>query len=52
MRSNPAALLEMIQQHPFDYKLQGPQKLRLLFDEESPDERIRIANEILDRLTP
>jgi transcription-repair coupling factor (superfamily II helicase) len=49
--ANPAALLEMIQQQPFDYKLQGPHKLRLLFDEESPEERIRITHEILDRLT-
>jgi len=49
-RANPAAVLEMIQQQPFDYKLQGPQKLRLTFDEESVEERIRISNEILDRL--
>ncbi len=51
-RANPTALLEMIQQHPFDYKLQGPHKLRLLFDEESIEERIRISGEILDKLTP
>jgi transcription-repair coupling factor (superfamily II helicase) len=51
-RANPVALLDMIQKHPFDYKLQGPQKLRLLFDEESAEERIRISNEILDRLSP
>jgi len=50
--ASPTALLEMIQQQPFDYKLQGPQKLRLLFDEESAEERIRIAHDILDRLTP
>jgi transcription-repair coupling factor (superfamily II helicase) len=49
-RANPTALLEMIQQQPFDYKLQGPHKLRLTFDEESVEERIRISNEILDRL--
>ncbi len=49
--ANPAALLQMIQQHPFDYKLQGPHKLRLLFDEESAEERLRISNEILERLT-
>jgi len=48
--ANPTALLEMIQQQPFDYKLQGPHKLRLTFDEESVEERIRISNEILDRL--
>jgi transcription-repair coupling factor (superfamily II helicase) len=50
--ANPAALLEMIQQQPFDYKLQGPHKLRILFDEESVEERMRISNEILDKLTP
>jgi transcription-repair coupling factor (superfamily II helicase) len=50
--ANPAALLEMIQQQPFDYKLQGPGKLRLTFDEESVEERIRIIGEILDRLSP
>ena len=50
--ASPTALLEMIQQQPFDYKLQGPQKLRLMFDENSAEERIRISHEILDRLTP
>ncbi len=50
--ANPVALLEMIQRHPFDYKLQGPHKLRLTFDEESVDERMRIIGEILDKLTP
>jgi len=48
--ANPAALLQMIQKHPFDYKLQGPHKLRLLFDEESVEERIKISNEILQKL--
>jgi len=51
-RADPAALLEMIQQQPFDYKLQGPHKLRIMFDEESVEERIRISGGILDRLTP
>jgi transcription-repair coupling factor (superfamily II helicase) len=50
--ANPVALLEMIQRHPFDYKLQGPHKLRLTFDEESVEERMRIIGEILDKLTP
>jgi len=49
--ANPAALLEMIQKQPFDYKLAGPHKLRLTFDEESIEERIRISDEILDKLT-
>ncbi len=50
--ANPVALLEMIQRHPFDYKLQGPHKLRLTFDEESVEERMRITAEILDKLSP
>lgn len=50
--ANPVALLEMIQKQPFDYKLQGPQKLRLLFDVEDAEERILISHEILDKLTP
>ena len=50
--ANPVALLEMIQRQPLDYKLQGPHKLRLTFDEESIDERMRIAGEILDKLSP
>ncbi|MGB7453553.1 MAG: transcription-repair coupling factor [Lysobacterales bacterium] len=49
--ANPVALLEMIQRHPFDYKLQGPHKLRLTFDEESIEERMRIIAEILDKLS-
>ena len=48
--ANPVALLEMIQRHPSDYKLQGPHKLRLTFDEDSIDERMRITGEILDKL--
>ena len=50
--ANPVALLEMIQRHPLDYKLQGPHKLRLTFDEESVEERMRITAEILDKLSP
>ena len=50
--ANPAALLQMIQKHPFDYKLQGPHKLRIIFDEESVENRIKISNEILQKLTP
>jgi len=43
--------LEMIQHHPFDYKLQGPHKLQLMFDEESVEERVRIIDGILDKLS-
>ena len=50
-KANPQALLEMIQKNPFDYKLAGPQKLRIMFDEESVEERIRISGEILDKLS-
>lgn len=50
-KANPTALLDLIQKHPFDYKLQGPHRLSILFDEESADERIRLSGEILDKLT-
>jgi len=50
-KANPAALLDMIQKQPFDYKLQGPHKMSILIDEESADERIRICTEILDKLS-
>jgi transcription-repair coupling factor (superfamily II helicase) len=49
--ANPIALLDMIQKQPSDYQMQGPRKLRLLFDEESVEERIRLSTEILDKLT-
>lgn len=49
-KANPAALLEMIQKRPLDFTLQGPSKLRILIDEESVDERIRICSEILEKL--
>ena len=51
-RADPSALLAMIQSHPLDYKLQGPHKLSIMIDEDSADERIRISNGILERLTP
>jgi len=50
--ADPAALLEMIQQRPLDFKLQGPGKLRILIEEESADERVKMAGNILDKLTP
>ena len=49
-RANPVALLKMIQQQPFDYKMQGPNNLRMMFDVESVEERIQISGEILDKL--
>jgi len=49
-RANPTALLELIQKQPFEYKLQGPQKLSIMIDEPSADERLRISAEILDKL--
>ncbi len=48
--ANPVALLDMIQRQPFDYKMQGPHKLRLTFDVEEVEERMRIIAEILDKL--
>jgi transcription-repair coupling factor (superfamily II helicase) len=48
--ADPSALLEMIQQQPFDYKMQGPHTLRLMFDVEDVGERVRISHEVLDKL--
>jgi transcription-repair coupling factor (superfamily II helicase) len=50
--ANPVALLEMIQRQPFDYKMQGSHKLRLTFDVEQVEDRVRIIGEILEKLTP
>lgn len=49
--ANPAVLMEMIQRRPLDYKLQGPQRLSILIEEESVDERIVLCNDILDKLS-
>lgn len=48
--ANPAVLMEMIQRRPLDYKLQGPQRLSILIEEECAGERVRLCNEILDKL--
>jgi len=48
--ANPQELLQMIQRQPSDYKLQGSHKLRLTFDVEAVEERMRIIGEILDKL--
>lgn len=48
--ANPAALMELIQRRPLDYKLLGPQRLGILIEEESADERVRLCHEILDKL--
>ncbi len=48
--ANPKALLEIIRQRPSDFKFQGPHKLRILIEEESATERIRISADILERL--
>ena len=51
-RADPTALLAMIQRQPLDFKLQGSHKLRILIDEESPDQRIQISDKILECLKP
>ena len=50
--ANPVCIIGNDPRNPFDYKLQGPHKLRLTFDEESVEERMRITGEILDKLQP
>jgi transcription-repair coupling factor (superfamily II helicase) len=50
--ADPQALLEMIRKQEADFKLQGPLKLRILIEEQSAAERIRISAGILERLQP
>ncbi len=50
--ADPQALLEMIRKQEADFKLQGPHKLRILIEEPSAAERIRIGAGILERLQP
>ena len=48
--ARPAALIELIQERSLDYRLDGPQKLRILLQEESAANRLREARQLLTRL--
>ena len=49
-RADPAAIVQLIQRQSRDYRLEGPQKLRILVQEEDPDRRIAIARTLLQSL--
>ncbi len=51
-RANPAAVIQLIQQRSADFRLDGPQKLRILIQEESPEERLNESRGLLNRLVP
>jgi transcription-repair coupling factor (superfamily II helicase) len=49
-RADPAAVLQLVQRQPHDYRFDGPLKLRILQDLETPAERFEFARELLGRL--
>ena len=49
-RAKPEALIELIQERNQDYRLDGPQKLRILLQEESAAKRLKEARQLLTRL--
>jgi transcription-repair coupling factor (superfamily II helicase) len=51
-RADPGAVIQLIQQRSRDYRLDGPQKLRILIQQESGQERILAARTLLTRLSP
>jgi transcription-repair coupling factor (superfamily II helicase) len=48
--AQPSALIELIQERSLDYRLDGPQKLRILLQEESAAKRLQEARQLLARL--
>jgi transcription-repair coupling factor (superfamily II helicase) len=51
-RAEPASLIQLIQDKSLDYRLDGPQKLRILIQEEEPARRFTEAQQLLNRLAP
>jgi transcription-repair coupling factor (superfamily II helicase) len=51
-RADPAVVIRMIQNQPQRYRLDGPQKLRILHKEEDAELRIAAARKLLDELLP
>lgn len=51
-RVDPQNLVKLMQSAPADYRLDGPQKLRLLVRLENPADRIQWAEQLLQALTP
>ncbi len=49
-RVEPAVVLQLIHRQPHDYRLDGPLKLRVQNDMETPAERFEFARKLLERL--
>ena len=49
-RANPAALIELIQERSLDFQMRGPEKLRILMQEDEPLARFKEARLLLERL--
>ncbi len=48
-RADPAAVIQLIQQQSQDYRMEGPQKLRILVQEADTDRRMAAARALLQR---
>jgi transcription-repair coupling factor (superfamily II helicase) len=51
-RVDPRNLIQLMQQSPKEYRLEGPQRLRLLSRHENPADRIKQAEYLLQALAP
>jgi transcription-repair coupling factor (superfamily II helicase) len=49
---DPIALVDLVEQEPQIYQLDGPYKLRIRWQLEDPSQRVANLNELLDRLSP
>jgi transcription-repair coupling factor (superfamily II helicase) len=49
-RADPAALIRLIQERSTDYRMDGPNKLRILIQEEEGDRRFGESRKLLERL--
>ena len=49
-RADPAALIRLIQERSADYRMDGPQKLRILIQEENESMRFGETRKLLERL--
>jgi transcription-repair coupling factor (superfamily II helicase) len=50
--ASPEALIQLIQEQSLDYCMDGPQRLRILLQEESESKRLLAATKLLTRLAP
>jgi len=51
-RADPAQLIRLIQERSSDFRLDGPQKLRILMPEENEQARFRETRSLLNKLEP